>query len=314
MILEKEIRDGFKISEEIMKERGKSFYKAFKYLPKDRFKAITAIYAYCRYADDLVDNDLDEKSNSEIDLELTKLELSVKSLFNNEENEEIKNYKEKFPWWKTFEYVVKKYNVTEYSLLNQLKGQRMDFKFKDIKNTDELIQYSKYVAGSVGLMLLPILITNKELHDDTEMKKSCEDLGVGMQITNILRDVGEDLKTRDRLYLPKDRMDYYNVKREELENLAKEKNGEDLQIPKEFINLWEELADLADKHYEGINKHINEFHITSRFPLLAASYIYHEIAEEVRKNNYDCFTKRAYTSDETKKELSKKAMEDLKNL
>lgn len=309
------LNDSYKASEEIMKNWSKSFYKAFSSLTEERFKGVCGLYAYCRYVDDLVDNDLNNKSEKEINTELENLEKAVKYIYNKDENFDYEKYIQKFSWWFAFEDTIKKFKVSEISLLNQLKGQRMDLKFRDLKTVEELIEYSKFVAGSVGRMLIPILIHEENYHEDPEVIRACESLGIGMQITNILRDVGEDLRERDRLYLPEELLEKHSVSREKLKELSNSKESHNVvvrNIPKNFIKLWEELSDLADNFYKAYKDFIGYFHLKSRLSLVAASYIYHSIGDEVRKNEYNCFTKKAYTSEEKKIKLGLKALEDLK--
>ncbi len=81
---------------------------------------------------------------------------------------------------------------------DQLTGQEMDIHFSSPKTLQQLEEHSYYVAGSVGLMLLPIIATENQQY----LKKTAVDLGLAMQITNILRDIGEDFYQKNRIYLP----------------------------------------------------------------------------------------------------------------
>src|SRR5690606_6580582 len=139
-------------------------------------------------------------------------------------------------------------NISHF--LTQIDGQRMDVEFKPLKHIEDLIQYSQKVAGSVGLMLLPILVVDQLCLKNPLFQKACEDLGVGMQITNILRDVGEDIKTRNRIYLPEEILARYQVNMNEIEKIVLE-NESDPEIPTEFIKAWDFLFDLANHYYDA---------------------------------------------------------------
>ena len=102
-------------------------------------------------------------------------------------------------------------------MLEQIDGQKSDINFKIIEDKDDLIRYCKKVAGTVGLMLALMLKGDKA---DSRYESICEDLGIAMQITNILRDIGEDLRNRNRIYIPQTLMKEYRVTRKELEDLS----------------------------------------------------------------------------------------------
>jgi phytoene synthase len=123
-----------------------------------------------------------------------------------------------------------------------------------------------------------------------------------MQITNILRDVGEDLRLRNRVYLPADLRSRHGVFRSSLESLAAEQTdgGGKMQIPRSFIALWEELAALAEPYYHAYEGWIGAFHPGCRVPLAAAALSYRAIADAVRDAAHDCFTRRGYTSAQTR--------------
>ena len=180
--------------------------------------------------------------------------------------------------------------------IQQINGQRKDVDFKDLETLDDLIEYSRLVAGSVGTMLLPIIAIDIETAHNQELMGACENLGIAMQITNILRDVGEDLRTRNRVYLPQDYLVKYKIRRSDLEVLAHLGADVLVDIPSGFIDLWEELAGVADRYYEYYEAWIRSFHKNARMPLVAAALSYRAIADAVRKENYNCFTKRCYTS------------------
>ena len=160
-------------------------------------------------------------------------------------------------------------------------------------------------------MLLPILANQQEDASEPLFITACENLGIGMQITNILRDVGEDLRTRDRMYIPSDLLDKYEIRRSDLETLARIENPEQIthRIPNSFIELWESLSALADIYYLDYEKYMDRFHPACRLPLVAAALSYHAISDAVREASYDCFTKRCYTSPATRDALIKRAGE-----
>lgn len=142
--------------------------------------------------------------------------------------------------------------------------------------------YSYHVASTVGLMLLPILApkTHRELEADAIS------LGIAMQITNILRDIGEDLE-RKRVYLPKDLM---NEKGYTIEMLYNQ------EINPAFISIWEDLAIEAKRFYEEGLQSLHKYPISSQLSLKGAAHLYRAILEKIRKEEYRVFTEKHYVT------------------
>ncbi|UTC61748.1 phytoene/squalene synthase family protein [Treponema sp. OMZ 787] len=293
------LKNSYRQAEKIMKERAVNFYRAFSNLPPERFKGVAAVYAFCRYADDLVDKSHTKRDEQTILKSLLDLENALKFLYSEKDTSgSFSSDNSVFHqiWWPAFEETVKKFNIPQTSFLMQIEGQRMDLSPDDIKTFDEFIEYCRLVASSVGLMMLPFLVKpDKEM--DESFVKSCEDLGIAMQITNILRDVGEDLREKNKLYLPASLMEEYGITRTELESLSKHSTEEKIEdlIPQNFISLWEKLASIADDYYASFEKKLSYFHTDCVASVFAAARMYRGIADAVREASYNCFTKRCYT-------------------
>lgn len=288
------IDEAFSESIKIMRNYSESFYRAFKQLPEEKFLGVASVYAFCRTVDDLAD----EVEDYNYDDNLAELNRLESDLLKIERNEVVKS---NYPWWSAFELTVKKFSIPISSFLMQIQGQKSDLEFEDIQNEDELIQYSRHVAGSVGLMLLPIITTDSSLRNDAKLQQSCESLGIAMQITNILRDVGEDLELRNRLYLPLSLLEKHDLTKEKIKNL---KNNLSKNADFEnFVKLWEELAKQAEQAYDNFNASLRKIDSDSRLPVYSSSIIYRAILDEVRKNNYDCLTKKNFTSTAKKAKL-----------
>lgn len=187
------------------------------------------------------------------------------------------------PVWRALRDVFNRYDMSITPFYDQLKGQMMDYHFTQPQTLIDLEHYSYHVAGSVGLMLLPILATD---HHE-ELTQTAISLGVAMQLTNILRDIGEDHRDIGRIYLPKQLMTKTGYTYSELESQT---------INKAFILLWEILAARSEELYNIVKQDLSQFDQDSRFPVLLSANIYQEILETVRKNRYDCFTTRNKTS------------------
>ncbi|MER2173885.1 MAG: phytoene/squalene synthase family protein [Carnobacterium sp.] len=266
------IKQDYQYCEQIIKHHSKSFYYAFSRLPKAKAQAIFAIYAFCRRADDSVD--LVETTEEQL-LAVTNLEEEL-SLF--EQGNPIDH-----PIWRALTDVFKRYNMSIEPFYDQLTGQKMDIEFAEPRDLSELETYSYYVAGSVGLMLLPVLASQS----DKDLTQLAIKLGIAMQLTNILRDVGEDFQKIDRIYLPIAELTTENYTKKDLEQRI---------INANFIRIWEKLAQRAEYLYDEVQEDFRYFDEDSRLPVKLSSAIYRGLLDAVRKNNYDCFNKRNYVS------------------
>mgnify|MGYP001057885623 CR=1 FL=1 len=315
----------YQLADSIMKDRATSFYQAFGNLPKDRFRGVAAIYAFCRFADDTIDavgepgaHSLDE-ARKILD-QLESAVLAIHSYSGDVSDQQIfarlKAADDAWLWWAAFEDTVRRYTIPLDRFINQIDGQRMDADFNDIRDDSELVLYGRRVAGSVGTMLLPLLADDGRDTDDEGWIEACENLGVGMQITNILRDVGEDLRARNRVYLPETRMTEYGVSRDVIERLSCHKDPKTTAtlIPQSFIDMWESLATLADQYYAAYESYLSWFHPNCRVALVAAALSYRAIADAVRKDKYNCFSSRCYTSAATRAALVLEAKRRVKRL
>lgn len=263
----------FAYCEKIIQRHSKSFYAAFSQLPKKKAQSIYAIYAFCRLADDIVDEKKDAEQLQELFQQLAAFEAG------NVPNE---------PTWLALEVVFKEFPMDIRPFYDMLVGQRMDLNFQQPHTWQELSEYAYYVAGSVGLMLLPVLSDKTD-----QIIPHAKRLGEAMQLTNILRDIGEDLYI-GRIYLPQKEMQRYNVT---MENLKKQK------VTQNFIELWESIAKYAEKLYQKSLNMMPYIKKDARQPLLSAIIIYAELLPEIRRNQYDVFNKRQAVSPRKKLEL-----------
>ena len=280
-MVETELKKDYAYCEKVIKVSSKSFYTAFSKLPKDKAKAVYAIYAFCRQADDTVD------ANEPLALKKENL-----AILEAELKEFEKGKTPNHPMWRALRDVFNRYAMTTSPFYDQLEGQKRDLDFQEITDLAALKDYSYYVAGSVGLMLLPILATKSGITES--LKESAVSLGVAMQITNILRDVGEDYRENKRVYLPTELLDRHQV--DLAQNVEK---GPD----NNFIALWEELAEESSCGYVEFEDSISHYDSDCRFPVLVSSKLYSGIMDSVRKNNYDCLSKRNYVPEARMMEL-----------
>lgn len=269
--------------EKVIKDYSKSFYYAFSQLPEPDAKAVYAIYAFCRTADDIVDEVEDSQEKA---CQLEKLEVELTSCLNGEPPDTA--------MWRALTDVINRYSINHDMFYAQLKGQQMDISFTQPEDYDDLVEYCKYIAGSVGQLLLPVLSENF----DEERHRQAENLGIAMQLTNILRDIGVDAAHLNRIYIPVSLMEKWNYKEECLINQVVNDN---------FINMWESLAEVSEDLYDNFLTELKYYKPEAQLPLLVSINVYKEILNEIRKNQYDCFTKKHAVSFDKKIILKKKS-------
>jgi phytoene synthase len=173
-----------------------------------------------------------------------------------------------------------------------IEGQKMDIEYSQPQTQKDLLNYCYYVAGTVGKMLLPIIASEK--YDEININKI--KLGEAMQITNILRDIGEDFEN-GRIYIPVEIMKKYNYTKENLKSKI---------INDNFIKMWEYEAEQAQKMYDDFYNYIDFFDKDSKKPVLASAKLYNAILDFVRKNGYNCLTERNYVSNIEKMKIISK--------
>lgn len=179
-------------------QSGSSFYYSFLFLPPQKRRAITALYAFCREVDDVVDE------CSDADLARTKLAWwrgEIAGLFQGQAQH---------PVTRALAPAVRSFNLPAARFNEIIDGMEMDLVRSRYANFGELKLYCHRVAGVVGLMAAEIFGSTQ-----AATLEYAENLGTAFQLTNIIRDVGEDAR-RDRIYFPLDELAKFGVESEDV--------------------------------------------------------------------------------------------------
>nr|CAD1830656.1 unnamed protein product [Ananas comosus var. bracteatus] len=170
---------------------------------------------------------------------------------------------------------------------DMIQGMRMDLKKSRYKNFDELYLYCYYVAGTVGLVSVPVMGIAPESKATTEsVCNAALALGIANQLTNILRDVGEDAR-RGRIYLPQDELAQYGLSDEDIFN------G---RVNDKWRGFMRSQIERARMFFQEAEKGVTELSQASRWPVWASLLLYRQILDEIEANDYNNFTKTAYVS------------------
>ena len=248
---------GYQYDINSLRNHGKSFYWASFFLPHQNKLAASELYSICRYFDDLADD-------SEKDLS-KEIKSEYQEIVTNELNAINKFFK--------------KNNIKIDILGDLVKGLLKDQEKVRINTESELIEYSYEVAGTVGLMMLPIILVN-----EPNARKHAVDLGIAMQLTNIARDIYEDAKM-DRLYIPKEWIEDVSTK-----DLIDLKDSD----KKKVANILEKLIKLSDIFYKNGFSGLRYIPIKTRLGIFISAQVYKGIGNKIRHNNYRYDLQRAY--------------------
>ncbi|MDR2219948.1 MAG: presqualene diphosphate synthase HpnD [Methylobacillus sp.] len=172
---------------------GSSFYYSFLFLPKPKRQAITALYAFCREVDDVADE------CSDVNIAHAKLAWWRSEIAN------LHAGRPQHPVTQALADAVRNYNLAEEHFLEIIDGMEMDLDQNRYRDFKELQLYCYRVASVVGLLSASIFG-----YRDRRTLKYAHDLGLAFQLTNIVRDIGEDVR-RGRIYLPLDELAQFNV-------------------------------------------------------------------------------------------------------
>jgi phytoene synthase len=244
---------------------GSSFYYSFLFLPPERRRAITALYAFCREVDDVVDE------TSEMQVAAAKLawwRAEIAHLFAG---------KPQHPVMKALDPYKEKFRITAERLNEIIDGMEMDLTQTRYLDWPGLERYCYRVAGVVGLLAAGIFG-----HSAARTLDYARDLGIAFQLTNIIRDVGEDAR-KNRIYLPMEDLKRFNVPASDLLN-AKESA--------EFKSLMEFQAERAGSYYDKAMAALPAEDRRAQRPGLIMAAIYRALLKEIERDGFRVLTHR----------------------
>jgi 15-cis-phytoene synthase len=278
----------------VTRKHAKTFYMATRFLPHHKQRSIFAVYGLCRYLDDIVDEaeDLVQQKKISKARMLRKLEMFRNKLIGTYRGLEYDH-----PILIAFSDVLNRFNISIEHPLTLLEGVKTDLRKNRYETFDELYEYSYKVASVVGLMTSEIFG-----YDNPKALNHAVDLGIAMQLTNILRDVGEDLD-KNRIYLPKEDLDRFGISEQQL---FKKEHSE------EFISLMKFQIERTRKYYSSADQGIPMLARDSRLPVMLARENYSRILDKIEENQYQVFNNRAYLNSAEKLSILPKVIMQLR--
>ncbi|CAA0813408.1 Phytoene synthase- chloroplastic [Striga hermonthica] len=260
---------------EVCEEYAKTFYLGTMLMTPERRKAIWAIYVWCRRTDELVDG---PNASHITPTALDRWEDRLEDIFKGRPFDMLDA---------ALSDTVAQFPVDIQPFKDMIEGMRMDLWKSRYKNFDELYLYCYYVAGTVGLMSVPIMGIAPESQATTESVYSAAlALGLANQLTNILRDVGEDAR-RGRIYLPQDELAQAGITEDDI--FAG-------KVDDKWRYFMKKQIQRARKFFDDAESGVTQLSSASRWPVWASLLLYRQILDEIEANDYDNFTRRAYVS------------------
>ena len=262
-------------------EWAKTFYLGTLLLPYEKRRAIWAIYVWCRRTDELMDSpEAQARPAEELADRLNRWELKTRDLFKGHVNDELDavmvDTLERFPQ-----------SIQPY--LDMIEGQRMDLTWTRYPHFEDLRLYCYRVAGTVGLMTQGVMgldqaYSSAPWSDQPDTSDAAVALGIANQLTNILRDVGED-RGRGRIYLPLEDLEHFGYSEDDL--MAGRMN-----------QAWKDLMAFqlrrARQWFDRSEAGVRWLSRDARWPVWTSLRLYRGILDVIERHDYDVFNKRAY--------------------
>lgn len=256
-------------TEQVIQVHSKTFLFATSLLPRTKRMAVRSLYAFCRTTDDLIDRQ----------------DATLQDLENWRAQVNLPLEQQTDPLIQCWSHVRATFNVNRQYEQELIDGVLMDLLHQNYPTWDALQTYCYHVASTVGLMSIPIIGLAQGVSFERAAPYAIK-LGIALQLTNILRDVGEDAQ-RGRVYLPKDDLSRFHL------NVKDILNG---VLDDRFTDLMKFEIQRARRLYDEALPGIQLLNPVARPSVGAAAMLYRAILDQIEKIHYQVHTKRAHTT------------------
>ena len=262
-------------------EWAKTFYLGTLLMPPAKRRAIWAIYVWCRRTDELMDSaEAQARPVAELADRLDAWEERTRALFAGEVCDGLDL---------VMRDTMERYPQPLQAYLDMIEGQRMDLRLHRYPTFEDLELYCYRVAGTVGLMTQEVMgldpaYTSAPWSDRPDTSHAAVALGIANQLTNILRDVGED-RSRGRIYLPQEDLERFSYSEAELLAGTVNDNWRALmRFQLERARMWFAISEAGVRWLAP----------DARWPVWASLRLYRGILDVIEEHHYDVFNKRAF--------------------
>jgi phytoene synthase len=278
-ITDPELRDAYAQCRALNAAHGRTYYLATRLLPAARRPAVHALYGFARYADEIVDDLGDERPAAEKAAQLDALTADMEAALDGTPTAQ--------PVLAALADTARRYDIDRKHFTDFMVSMRMDTTVTEYATLDDLAVYVHGSAAVIGLQMLPILGT---VVPRAEAEPPAAALGVAFQLTNFLRDVGEDLD-RGRVYLPLEELGAFGVDRELLAWCRRTRRG-DPRVRRALAHLVAHTQGV----YRDAEPGVAMLEPVSRACVGCAFTLYRGILDEIEAAGYDVLHRRVAVS------------------
>ncbi|MBK7576456.1 MAG: phytoene/squalene synthase family protein [Ignavibacteria bacterium] len=277
------IHDAYEVCRKVTYIHAKTFYFASRFIPLNKRNACYAVYAFCRYVDDLVDVAMEQGNVTREDAVrlVSQWKADLDSVYAQTTISSVSDSTDRGAILLAWEDTLTRYHIPRGLPDELIEGVLMDTSITRFDSFDDLWTYCYKVASVVGLMTSEIFG-----YSCKAALPRAVDLGIAMQLTNIIRDVGEDAQ-RGRIYLPLEDLDRYDVSEDDI--LSR-------RFTPNVRALIRSYVERAHEYYEAAEPGIAMLSSDSRITVLLMSRNYRRIVRVVESMDYNVFLRRASTS------------------
>lgn len=249
--------------------RKSNFLYSYFFLPAEKIDAITTVYAFCRKSDDIVD---DEKPVEEKLILLNNWRVDFRKSLKGEYSSDL---------FENLHRTITKFNIPEEPFEELLDGMEIDIIKSNYSNFSELRDYCYKVASTVGLISIEIFG-----YKNDKTKLFAENLGIALQLTNIMRDVKRDI-LQNRIYIPEEDMARFGYSKNDfIRNVYDER----------FVKLMDFECSRAKEYYELANKYLTKEDKGLMFSARIMQHIYFSLLKKIERLDYNVYKTKVRVS------------------
>ncbi|MBL7190612.1 squalene/phytoene synthase family protein [bacterium] len=262
--MESKLKPAYRFCQDLARRKAGNFYYSFQFLPGDQRRAIYAVYAFCQQGDHQVDEFPPEEAKGRLENYQQDFEHCLQGDY-------------KSPLFQALGDSIIRFNLTPGNFRDLLRGMSWDIDKYRYDTFAQLREYCRLAASTVGSICVEIFS-----YENPEVLKYAENLGIALQLTNILRDIKEDYN-RGRIYIPLEDMNRFSYSEEDLANGVRSGN---------FLELMESQYQRAVKFYDEAENYLPAAERKREIAAEIMKTVYRELLEKIRIDDYPVFDGR----------------------
>lgn len=256
-----DLREAYALCRRVAHRYGANFSVGFRFLPRAKRDAVYASYAFCRFVDDVVD----ENPGADVRERIDRWEQELGRAYAGAPTR---------PVTVALADTVRRYPIPQAAFAGLIEGCRMDLVKNRYRTFEELMVYSDLVATTISTMSLAIF----GYRDEAAVARG-RDLATAFQLTNILRDVGEDI-VKDRIYLPQDELERFGVSEDDLKTK---------RMTLEFTELMRFQIQRVRGHYRDAEPLLDMIEPDARRCTFLMGSVYYQVLDRIEASGYRVF-------------------------